>query len=130
MASSSGNVFRAILLPSVARTAANPALLSDWVDVDQYNELYAWLNVTAFAARADETLIVTIERQADNAAGYTTIATFTTINSTSAGSGGPGSEEETVASLIAGKIRARAVIAGTWSSKSITFDVKMMAKSA
>jgi hypothetical protein len=109
----------------VARTAADAALLSDWVDVDEYNELYAWFDVTAFAARADETVDVTIERQADNTAGYVTIATFTQKANT-----GASSEEETVTSLIGGKIRARAVIAGTWSSKSITFSVKMMAKSA
>jgi hypothetical protein len=109
----------------VARTAADAALLSDWVDVDEYNELYAWFDVTAFAARADEAVDVTIERQADNTAGYVTIATFTQKAST-----GTSSEEETVTSLIGGKIRARAVIAGTWSSKSITFSVKMMAKSA
>lgn len=125
MASSSGNVKRVILLPSVARIAANPALLSDWVDVDEFTELYTWFDVTAFAARADETVDVTIERQADNTAGYVTIASFTQKAST-----GAASEEETVTSLIGGKIRARAVIAGTWSSKSITFSVKMMAKNA
>jgi hypothetical protein len=125
MASSSGNVKRVILLPSVARIAADAALLSDWVDVDEFTELMVWFDVTAFAARADETIDITIERQADNTAGYTTIATFTQKAST-----GASSEEETVTSLIGGKIRARAVIAGTWSSKSITFSVKMMAKFA
>lgn len=125
MASSSGNVKRVILLPLVARTAADAALLSDWVDVDEFNELMAWFDVTAFAARDDETVDVTIERQADNTLGYTTIATFTQKAST-----GASSEEETVTSLIGGKIRARAVIAGTWDTKSITFSVKMMAKRA
>jgi len=120
----SGLVKRVTLL-SGARTAANAGLLSEWVDADEYNELYAWLDVTAFAARADETLVVTIERQADNTAGYTTIATFTTINST-----GTATEEEAVVASIGGKIRARAVLAGTWSSKSITFTVKVMLKSA
>jgi len=109
---------------STAVTAAVTAV-TDWVDVDEFNELYAWLDVTAFAARADETLVVTIERQADNTAGYTTLATFTTINST-----GAASEEKTVTSLLGGKVRARIVTAGTWSSKSITFSVKLMAKSA
>lgn len=124
MASSSGLVKRVTLLASVARTAA-ATILSDWVDVDEFNELIAWFDVTSFAARADETIDVTIERQADNTAGYTTIATFTQKTGT-----GASSEEETVTSLIGGKIRARAVLAGTWSSKSITFSVKMMAKSA
>lgn len=119
------NVMSKTLLASAAYTAADAELLSDWVDVDGYNELYAWLDVTAFAARADETLVVTIEREAHNTAGYTTLLTFTTINTT-----GAHSEEKTVATLIGGRVRARAVIAGTWSSKSITFSVGMYAKCA
>jgi hypothetical protein len=83
------------------------------------------LNVTAFAARVDETLVVTIERWTPSTTGYTTIATFTTINAT-----GTHDEEKTVTSLIGGRIRYRAVTAGTWSSKSITFDVKGYGKSA
>jgi hypothetical protein len=118
-----GLVKRVTLL-SGARVAA-ATVLSEWVDCDEYNELLAWLDVTAFAARDDETLVVTIERQADNTAGYVTIATFTTINGT-----GTASEEEGVTSQLGGKIRVRAVLAGTWSSKSITFTVKVMLKSA
>lgn len=98
---------------------------SDWVDVDEYSELYAWLEVTAFESRADETLQVYIERQADNAAGYTTLLTFTLVNTT-----GAKSEEKTATSLIGGKVRVKAVTAGTWSSKSLTYYVKLMAKSA
>lgn len=96
---------------------------TDWIDVGDKNELLAWLNVTAFAARADETLVVTIERWAGNTTGYTTIATFTTINST-----GASEEEENVTSLIGGRIRVRYVSAGTWDSKSLTFNVQIQAK--
>lgn len=120
---SDGLVKRVTLL-SGARTAA-ATLVSDWVDSDEFNELYAWFDVTAFAARADETIDVTVERQADNTAGYVTIATFTQKAST-----GASTEEETVTSLIGGKVRFRAILAGTWSSKSITFTCKLMLKSA
>jgi len=110
--------------PSAATTAAGTQL-SDWFDVGEYNELYAWLNVTAFASRSDETLIVTIEREAANTQGYTTLLTFTTINTT-----GAASEEKTAVSLIGGRVRCRAVTAGTWSARSITFSVEGYAKSA
>ena len=106
-------------------TAADAELLSDWVDVDGYNELIAWLDVSAFAARNNETLVVTIERWAGNAAGYTTIATFTTIETT-----GAHTEEEQVATYLGGKIRMRAVLAGTWSSKSMTWSCTAQVKSA
>lgn len=123
-APSGGGLVKRVTSLSGARTAA-ATVLGDWVDCDEFNELYAWLDVTAFAARADETLVVTVERQADNTAGYVTIATFTTINGT-----GTSSEEETVTSLIGGKVRFRAILAGTWASKSITFTCKLMLKSA
>jgi hypothetical protein len=87
-----------------------------------------WLNVTTFAARADETLIVSIERESGNIDGYTTIATFETINSTVAGANGPGSEEIIVDFEIGGRIRYRAVTAGTWSSKTMTYNIQMHAK--
>jgi len=115
---------REIIRASAATTSAKTET-GEWIDVGDYNELYCWLNVTAFAARDNETLVVTIERQADNTAGYTTLLTFTTINST-----GAASEEKTVATLIGGRIRYKAVTAGTWSSKSITFSVNMYAKCA
>ena len=120
-----GTVMRWAPLPSAEYTAADAGIVTDWVDVDEFNELYAWLDVSAFAARADETLDVTVERQADNAAGYTTLLTFTQVATT-----GVKTEEKTATSLIGGKVRVRAVLAGTWSSKSITFQVKLMAKSA
>jgi hypothetical protein len=106
-------------------SVAADTLVGDWIDVDSYNELYAWLDVTAFAAWANETLDVTIERQADNTAGYVTIATFTQIAST-----GAASEEETVTTKIGGRIRYRAILAGTWSSKSLTWSLKMAVKCA
>jgi hypothetical protein len=111
-----------ILRASAASTAADTEV-GDWVDVSDCNELIVALNVTVFAARADETLDVTIERWSPTTTGYTTIATFTQIATT-----GAHTEEKTVTSLIGGKIRARCVIAGTFSSKSITFDVKGYAK--
>lgn len=107
---------------SAAMTAAGTAL-SDWFDVSDYRELVAWLDVTAFASRDNETLDVTIEREAQNTAGYVTIATFTQVATT-----GAKSEEKSVTSLIGGRIRARMVTAGTWSSKSITFSVLGQAK--
>lgn len=104
-------------------TAAGTTV-TDWVDVDSFKELFVALNVTAFAARADETLDVTIERYSPLTTGYVTVATFTQIAST-----GTSEEEEVVNPgvspyVFGGKIRARIVTAGTWSSKSITFNVK------
>jgi hypothetical protein len=110
--------------PSAEVTSAG-TIVTDWIDTQDYTELYAWLDVTAFAARSNETLIVTIERQALNTLGYTTVLTFTTINST-----GAHSEEKTTSDLLGGKLRARIVTAGTWSSKSITFSVKGYVKDA
>lgn len=109
---------------STAHTAAD-TIVSDWVDVDDCNELLVWLDVTAFAARADETLVVTIERWAGNTAGYTTITTFDTIATT-----GAHSQELYEDAFLGGKIRMRAVLAGTWSSKSLTFSCTAQAKSA
>lgn len=103
---------------SGAVTSAATATTS-WVDVSGFNEGLFWLDVTVFASRADETLTVTIERQTPTATGYATIATFTVVNST-----GAQEEEENVTSLLGGKIRARYITAGTWSSKSITFSIK------
>jgi hypothetical protein len=103
---------------STAYTAAE-IVVSDWVDVGEYSEGYFWLDVTVFAARADETLDVVIERYAGNTAGYTTIATFTQVATT-----GAKTEEELVTASMGGRIRARATVAGTFSSKSITFSVK------
>jgi len=123
-ASAGGGLVKRLTAISGTRTAG-ATIVSDWVDADEFNELIAWLDVTAFAARADETLVVTVERQADNTAGYTTIATFTTIDTT-----GAHSEEKTVTELIGGKVRFRAVLAGTWDEKSITFTCKLMLKSA
>jgi len=112
---------RIVFKSSGAVTSAATTTTS-WVDVGQFNEGYFWLNVTAFAARVDETLIVTIERKVEGTAtGYITIATFTTVNST-----GAADEEETLTAttgLLGGRIRARYVTAGTWSSKSITFSI-------
>jgi hypothetical protein len=113
------------LLASAAYTAADTELLSEWVDVDDMNELLVWLNITAFSARSDETLVLTIERWALNTAGYTTIMTFDTINTT-----GAQSVELYEDCFLGGKIRARVVLAGTWSSKSMTFSVTAQAKCA
>ena len=113
------------LFASAAHTAADTGTVSDWVDVDDCNELLVWLDITAFAARADETLVLTIERWAPNTAGYTTIMTFDTIVAT-----GAASVENYEDCFLGGKIRARIVLAGTWSSKSITFSVTAQAKSA
>ena len=100
---------------------------TSWIDVGGFNEGYFWLDVTAFAARVDETLVVTIEREVTGTAtGYITIATFTTVNST-----GAQDEEKTLTAatgLLGGRIRARYVTAGTWSSKSITFSITGMVK--
>lgn len=113
---------RETLRASAATTTAT-TVTGDWVDVSEYNELIAWLDVTAFASRVDETLTVYIDRQADNTAGYTQLLSFTVVNST-----GAQSQEVKANELIGGKIRYRAVTAGTWSSKSITYSVKMYAK--
>ena len=118
------NTFRATMRASAASIAAE-TIVGDWIDIGDYNELYFWLDVTVFAARADETLDVTIERQADNTAGYVTIETFTQIATAAASSA-----EQTTTSLCGGRIRYRAILAGTWSSKSMTWSLKMAAKSA
>jgi len=110
------------LYPSTELTAAQ-TLVGEWVDVDRYTELIAWLNVTAFAAWADETLIVTIEREARNTLGYVPVLTFTTVAST-----GAKSEEKSATSLIGNRIRYRIVTAGTWTAKSVTFNIGLMAK--
>lgn len=112
-------------LRASAETTTATTEVGEWFEVADFNELYAWLDVSAFAARSDETLDVTIEREADNAAGYVTLLTFTQIATT-----GAHTEEKSATSLIGGRIRMRAVTAGTWSSKSITFAVHAYAKSA
>ena len=119
-----------VTLRTSAATTTAKTEVGDWVDVDQFNELVVALNVTVFAARADETLDVTIERWSPNTNGYTTIATFTQIATAAAAS-----EEKVINSgtspyVFGGRIRARCITAGTWSSKSITFEVKMYAKRA
>ena len=111
-----------ILRPSEATTTAKTEV-GDWFDISDYSELYAWLNVTAFAARVDETLTVTIEREADNTAGYTTILAFDVINVT-----GAQSQEALALLFIGGRIRVRCVTAGTWTAKSITYSVKCYVK--
>ncbi len=116
---------RFTLRASAAVTEAT-TITGDWVDVAAFNELYLALNVTAFAARSNETLTVTVERKNLTTTGYANIASFTVINST-----GAADEEKTViftAGLIGGQIRFRAVTAGTWSSKSITYEVVGEAK--
>ena len=93
-----------------------------WIDVSAFNEGYFWLNVTVFASRVDETLDVTIERKTLGTTGYTTVATFTQIATAAAAE-----EEKTLIAatgLLGGKIRARYVTAGTWTSKSITFAIE------
>lgn len=118
------NYFRKILRASAAVTTAKTEV-GDWVDVDDYNELYFWLDVTVFDSRSNETLDVTIEREANNTAGYVTIETFTQIATAAASSA-----EQTTTSLCGGRIRYRAITAGTWSTKSITYSIKMAAKCA
>lgn len=113
---------RYTLRASAAVTSATTQV-GEWFDVGPYNELTTWLDVTAFASRVDETLVVTIERKADNTQGYVTVQTFSTVNTT-----GAQSQEQNTNSLIGGFIRYRAVTAGTWSSKSITYSVKCFAK--
>jgi hypothetical protein len=111
-----------IVFKSSGAVTAAATATTDWVDVSQFNEGYFWLDVTAFAARVDETLVVTIEREVTGTAtGYITIATFTTVNST-----GAQDEEKTLTAatgLLGGRIRARYVTAGTWTAKSITFAI-------
>lgn len=121
------NVKLFTLRASAATTAAGTEV-GDWIDVDGFHELYLALNVSAFASRVDETLVVTVERWSPITTGYVTVATFTTIETTGA------HEEEKLINIatspyvFGGKIRARCVTAGTWSSKSITFEVKGYAK--
>jgi len=121
------NVKLFTLRASAATTAAGTEV-GDWVDVDAFHELYLALNVTAFASRADETLDVTVERYSPITTGYVTVATFTQIAATGA------DEEEKLIHIavspyvFGGKIRARCITAGTWSSKSITFEVKGYSK--
>jgi hypothetical protein len=115
--------FRAAMASVVS--IATGTLVGDWLDVGDYNELYAWLD-TSVAAFSGATLIVTIERQAENAAGYVTIATFTTVNTNATTT-----EEETVTSLIGGRIRYRAVLGGTFGAgETRTWTLKMQAKCA
>lgn len=116
------DVIQLTLLPSTAYTTAK-TVVGEWVDVGPRTELVGWLNVTAFAARVNETLTVTIERWTGTTTGYTTVLAFTAISAT-----GAASEEKTAVSLIGSRIRYRAVTAGTWSDKSITFDIGVQAK--
>lgn len=111
---------RQILRASSANAAAETEV-GEWVDVGEYSELYCWLNVTSNSLGAG-TLIVTIERQADNTNGYTTLLTFTTVTGSSASS-----EEKTATSYIGGRIRYRAV---QNTANSVTFAVNMYAKYA
>jgi hypothetical protein len=123
------NTYKVSMRDSAATTTAKTEV-GDWIDVGDYNEAYVWLNVTAFASVADETLTVTLEREAGNTAGYSTIATFKVISTSTEGDYGPGSEELTLDFELGGRVRYRAVTAGTWSSKSITYNIQMYAKSA
>lgn len=119
----SGYVFRCTL--DSKASIATGTLVGDWVDVDEFNELYAWLD-TSVAAFSGATLVVTIERQADNAAGYVTIATFTTVNTDATTT-----EEESATSLIGGKVRYRAVLGGIFGAgETRTWTLKMLAKCA
>jgi hypothetical protein len=111
-------------LRTSAETTTAAIEVGDWVDCDEFNEAVFVLNVSAFAARVDETLDVIIERWSPITAGYTTVAAFTQIATT-----GAHSEEKLVNGSISpymfgGRVRARCTTAGTWSSKSITFEVK------
>jgi len=112
------------LLPSTTVTSAT-TIVGEWFEADAFNELIAALNVTAFASRVDETLTVTIERWSPKTSGWTTIMSFAVINTT-----GAQEEEKTLGTFLGGRIRARAVTAGTWSAKSITFNVRALLKSA
>jgi len=117
-----GQQIKRIIFKSSGAVTEAADTTTDWIDVSGFNEGYFWLNVTAFAARADETLDVTIERKAEGlATGYVTIQTFTQIAAT-----GADEEEKTqtaATGLLGGKIRARYVTAGTWEDKSITFSI-------
>jgi hypothetical protein len=117
-----GTELKRITFKASGAVTAAATVTTDWVDVGSFNEGYFWLNVTAFASRVDETLDVTIERKADGlATGYVTIATFTQVATAAATA-----EEETVTAatgLLGGKIRARYITGGTWSSKSMTFSI-------
>ena len=116
------DVVQYTLLPSTAYTTAK-TVVGDWVDLGPRTELVGWLNVTAFAARANETLDVVIERWSGTTLGYTTVLSFTQIATT-----GAHTEEKTAVSLIGTRVRYRATTAGTWSTKSITFDIGIQAK--
>ena len=123
------NTFRATL--ASAASIATGTLVGDWVDIGDYNELYAWLDTTV-AAYSGATLIVSIERQAENAAGYTNIVTFTTVQTNATTT-----EEKTIPnstsalSLIGGRIRYRAVLGGTFGAgETRTWTLKIQAKSA
>jgi len=121
----SAQMKRFTLRASAATTSAETTVGS-WLDVSGFNELYLALNVTAFAARANETLDVTVERKNLTTTGYATIATFTQIATT-----GAHDEEKTVnftTGLIGGKIRVRCITGGTWSTKTMTFEVVGEAK--
>ena len=115
-------------LRASAETTEADTEVGDWVDVDAFHELMLALNVTVFASRVDETLDVTVERYSPTTTGYVTVATFTQIATT-----GAHTEEKLIHMSVSpyifgGKIRARCITAGTWSSKSITFEVKGYAK--
>jgi len=118
----------AILRPLAETTSAGTEV-GDWHDCDGFNQLIVALNVTAFPSRVDETLVVTVERWSPTTTGYTTLVTFTTINTT-----GEHTEEKIfvdgTTNVLGGRMRARCVTAGTWASKSITFEVKAYLKKA
>ena len=117
-----GQQMKRIVFKSSGAVTSAATATTDWVDVDGFNEGYFWLNVTAFASRDNETLDVTIERKTLGTTGYTTVATFTQIATAAAAE-----EEKTLTAytgLLGGKIRARYITGGTWSSKSITFDIQ------
>jgi hypothetical protein len=120
-----GNIFGKIAtLRSSAEITAAGVEVGSWCDCDQFHEVIFALNVTAFAARNNETLDVIIERWSPNTNGYTTVVAFTQIAGT-----GAASEEKLVHMSVSpyifgGRVRARCTTAGNWSSKSITYEVK------
>jgi len=118
------NTFRATLASAVASVATG-VVVGDWVDVGDYSELYTWLDTT-IAAYSGATLVVTIERQADNAVGYVTVHTHATVNTNATTT-----DERTTTQLIGGRIRYRATLGGTFGTgETRTWTIKMAAKCA
>lgn len=92
---------------------------SDWLNVTDFNELYGWIDVTAFANQVDETLDFMIERETPSGIADSEVVAFTQKTAV-------GEEEKTVTAgtgLIGGKVRFKITAGGSWGA-SVSATIK------